>query len=383
MKKIRWAIAVRSKATSRELEMPTAICSCFQQLGHTVSMVKDGDPEGLESDILLLLITLGDYPMYCQKLRNCGTQRPVTILWQIDPLPPDDSPPEADDAGLKACRWRDFFGVRHPNSMPRWKKLCTLYRLRVWCYQKISALGFRRACRIIKQHRGGYIDWKQIRGVMENWQDILDSNNEGWIDHFVVSTNQRRIFLVKRGINAYFIPVGAYEYMGRDLEMKRDIQVGFLGSVKMGRRAAILDGLENRLKEKGITLVKVENGLHGERRCEWLNRTRILINLYNYSWSSAWTRFLMAAKCRTLIVSEPMNDEHPMVAGIHYVAATLDEMPEVICKLLNDPDKIDRITSAAAILCQNELNLLHEVDKISRFGGSATIEEVSSSYAFT
>jgi len=129
--------------------------------------------------------------------------------------------------------------------------------------------------------------------------------------------------------------------------------------------------LDNRLKEKGITLVKVENGLYGERRCEWLNRTRVLINLYNYSWNSAWTRFLMAASCRTLVVSEPMNDEHPMVAGVHYVAATLDEMPEVICKLLDDPDKIDRITSAAAILCQNELALLHSVEKISRLGKAA------------
>jgi hypothetical protein len=371
MKKIRWAIAIRSKTTPRELELPTAICSCVQQLGYAASLVKDGDPAGLETDVLLLLITLGDYPMYCQKLKNCGAQRPVTILWQIDPLPPDDSPPEADYAGLQACRWRDFFRVHHPNSMPRWKKLCTLYRLRVSCYQKFSAFGFRKACRIIEHHRGYYVDWKQIRGVMENWQDTRDSHNEGWMDHFVVSTNQRRLFLVKRGITAHFIPVGAHEYMGRDLELKRDIPVGFLGSIKMGRRAVILESLDNRLKEKGITLVKVENGLYGERRCEWLNRTRVLINLYNYSWNSAWTRFLMAASCRTLVVSEPMNDEHPMVAGVHYVAATLDEMPEVICKLLDDPDKIDRITSAAAILCQNELALLHSVEKISRLGKAA------------
>jgi hypothetical protein len=163
--------------------------------------------------------------------------------------------------------------------------------------------------------------------------------------------------------------------------MKRDIQVGFLGSVKMGRRASILESLENRLKEEGISLAKVEDGLFGEKRCEWLNRIRIIINLYNYSWSSAWTRFLMAASCRTLVVSEPMNDEHPMIAGVHYIAATLDKMPEVICKLLDNPNEIDRITSAAAILCQNELTLLHSVEKISRFGETATSEGMSSSYA--
>jgi hypothetical protein len=76
-----------------------------------------------------------------------------------------------------------------------------------------------------------------------------------------------------------------------------------------------------------------------------------------------------------------MNDEHPMIAGVHYIAATLDKMPEVICKLLDNPNEIDRITSAAAILCQNELTLLHSVEKISRFGETATSEGMSSSYA--
>jgi hypothetical protein len=333
------------------------------------SLVKDGDPEGLEADILLLLITLDDYPVYCQKLKHRGTQRPVTILWQIDPLPPNDMPMKAESAGLKACRWRDIFCLHQPADMPRWKKLCTFYRLRVWSYKQCSTPGFRKACRLIKRNRGGDLHWTHIRGVMENWQSILDSHNGGWIDHFVVSTNQRKYFLMNRGINAHFVPVGAHEYMGRDLGLRRDILIGFLGSsIKHGRRAAMLKSLGDRMKEKGIPLIQVK-GYRGEQRCEWLNRTRVLINLYTFSWSSAWIRFLMAARCRTLVVSEPVNDEHPMIAGVHYVSATLDEMPEVICKLLDEPVTIDRITSAAAMLCQHELTLLHSVEKLIRFVG--------------
>jgi hypothetical protein len=371
MKKIRWAIATKAKTTPRELELPKAICSCFQQLGYPVFLVQDGDLAGLEADVLLLLITLGDYPVYCQKLKHRGSQRPVTLLWQIDPLPPEYLPPEAESAGLKASRWRDFFCLFQPDNMPRWKKLCTLYRLRVWGYQKLSAPGFRKACRLIKRNHDGDFHWTHIRAVMENWQSILGSHNGGWIDHFVVSTNQRKNFLMSRGITAHFIPIGAHEYMGRDLCLQRGIPVGFLGSsIKNGRRIAMLESLRDRLKDKGIPLIQV-NGYRGEQRCEWLNRTRVLINLYNFSWSSAWTRFLMAAMCKTLIVSEPMNDEHPMIAGVHYVSATLDEMPEVICKLLDDPEKIDRITSAAYALCQNELTLLHAAEKLSRFGNTA------------
>ena len=381
MNKIRWAVAIKSKTASWELELPAAICSCFQQLGYPASLVQDGDPAGLEAEVLLLLITLDDYPVYCRKLKHCGSQRPVTILWQIDPLPPEDSPPEAESAGLKASRWRDIFCLYQPTDMPRWKKLCTLYRLRIWGYNKFSAPGFRKASRIIKKHRGGDFEWMHIRGIMENWQSILDSHNGGWMDHFVVSTNQRRYFLMQRGISAHFVPVGAHEYMGRDLGLRRYILVGFLGSIRKGRRAALLESLGERLKEKGIPLIQVEKGFYGEQRCEWLNRTRILVNLYNYSWSSAWIRFLMAANCRTLVVSEPMIDEHPMIAGVHYVAATLDEMPEVICKLLDDPAKIDRITSAAYVLCRNELTLLHAVEKLSKFGGTAKPDEAQSSLA--
>jgi hypothetical protein len=60
-----------------------------------------------------------------------------------------------------------------------------------------------------------------------------------------------------------------------------------------------------------------------------------------------------------------MNDEHPMVAGVHYIAATVDEMPDVIGKLLDDPDKICQVTSEAARLCHYELTLLQAVEKLS------------------
>jgi hypothetical protein len=194
---------------------------------------------------------------------------------------------------------------------------------------------------------------------------ILEGHSQRWVDHFVVSTNQRRRFLASRGIPAHFIPVGACEEMGRDLGRLRDIPVGFLGTAKYGRRAALLERLSGRLQEKGVQLTRVVAGCHGDKRCEWLNRTRILVNVHNYSWNPAWIRFLMAARCGTLVVSEPMNDEHPMVAGVHYADATVDEMPEVIRKLLDDPEKIRQITSAAADLCQHELTLLRAVKKLS------------------
>ena len=375
MSQTRWAVAIQSKKVPLDLELSTAVCRCLQQLGLPNVLVQDGDPAGFEADVLLLLTNLGNYPVYCRRLKNCGSQRPTTILWQLDPLPPENLPPEAEAAGLKASRWRDRFWLHQSAAaMPRWKKLCTLFRLREWANKQCSAPGYRKTSRLIQRSVGGDFDWVQVRAVMANWRRILDSHKEGWLDHYAVSTNQRRRFLTNRGIAAHFIPVGAHEEMGSDRGLSRDIPVGFLGAVKYGRRVALLEQLSRRLGERGVPLTQVTNSCHGEQRCEWLNRTRILVSLHNYSWNPAWIRFLLAAKCGALVVSEPMDDEHPMVAGVHYIAATVDEMPEVICKLLDDQEKICQVTSAAAHLCHHELTLLRAAKKLSGLGQVAKLQ---------
>ncbi len=364
-----WAVAIQSKNLQFEYELGTAICRCLRQLGRTAVLVQDGDPKGFEADRLLILINLGNFAEYCRRLKTATpAERPVVVLWQLDPLLPADAPQQAEAIGLSAARWKDLFQLHQSTgAMPRWKKFCTAVRLREWACKQCSAPGYRKACRLIKQSNGGQgdFDWPQIRGVMENWRNILDAHRNKWVDHFVVSTNQRLQFLAARSVPAHFVPVGAYEELGRDLGLRRDIQVGFLGNVKHGRRAVMLERLSGQLKQKGVSLTQVVAGCHGEERCEWLNRTRILVNLHNFPWNPAWIRFLMAASCRTLVVSEPMNDDHPMIAGVHYVAATLDEMPETILKLLDDPAAISRITRAAADLCQNELTLLRAVESVT------------------
>jgi hypothetical protein len=367
--KTRWAVAVQSKNIPLDLEISTAFCQCLQQLGHQAVLVQDGESAGFEADVLLLFTYLGNFPAYCRRLKNCGSQRPRTILWHIDPLPPENLPREAEAVGLKATRWKDRFRLHQSASaLPRWKKICTLFRLRAWANKQCSAPGYRKATRLIQRRIGEEFNWVQVRGAMETWRRILDAQQEGWLDQIAVSTNPRRRFLASRGITAPCIPVGAHEEMGCDLGSPRDIPVGFLGNVKPSRRAQKLERLSKRLKENGIALARMTEGCYGKKRCEWLNRIRILVHLHNCSWDPAWIRFLMAARCGTLVVSEPMYDEHPMIAGVHYVEAALDEMPEVIGKLLDDPAITRQVTSAAADLCQHELTLLRATEKLIDIG---------------
>ncbi len=369
MDKATWAVAIQSEAIPFELELGTATCRCLRQLGHSAVLVEDGDAAGQQADVLLLLVNLSNFAAYCHWLSNTRPgKRPFVILWVMDPLLPANVPREAESIGLHATRWRDRFRLnRATGAMSRWEKLGTAIRLREWAYKQCSAAGYRKACQLIKNSTDGAgdFDWLQVRGVMENWRSIHDAHRNGWVDQFVMSTNQRRCFLASRSIPAHFIPVGAFEGLGRELHGRRDIAVGFLGDIQHGRRAVILDRLERRLNERGIALTRMLSGCYGEKRCEWLNRVRILVNLHNFPWNAAWIRFLMAASCGTLVVSEPMNDEHPMIAGEHYVAATADEMPETILRLLDDPGTISRITRAAADLCRNELSLMQRVEDLT------------------
>ena len=245
----RWAVVIQSKNIPFDLELSTAICRCLHELGHPSFIAQDGEPAGMEADVMLLLTNLGNYPVYRRRFGLSNSKRPVTVLWQLDPLPPENLPSEAEAAGLRAARWRNWFWLHQSAAgMPRWKKIGTLFRLREWANKQCSAFGYRKVSRLIQRGGGEPIDWKQIRGVMANWHRILECHNQGWLDHFVVSTHQRLRFLSSRGIPAHFIPVGAYEAMGRDLDQPRDIQVGFLGGVKHGRRAVLLEQLRERLK---------------------------------------------------------------------------------------------------------------------------------------
>ena len=360
-------MAAHRRDSTFEVELGVAVCRCLQQFGHSVKLVYDGEAAGLDADVLLLLINLGNFPGYCDQLKRGVPRRPMVVLWQMDPLPPVGLDTEAERIGLAAARWKSILRLnRSAVAMPRWEKLLTLIRLREWAYKQFSAPGFRRSWQIMQKTPGmdHDFDWQQVRGVMKAWSIILEAHHGKWVDYLVPSTQQRQRFFNERGIMADFVPVGAYAEAGRELGTPRDIPVVFLGTAKHGRRAAMLDELGVFLQQRGIAFRRIESGCYGDERTALLNRTRILVNLHNYPWSPAWIRFLMASACGTLVVSEPTEDDRPFVAGQHYVAATLAEMPDTIVRLLADPEHCARIAQAASGLCRTELTLENSVQSL-------------------
>jgi len=365
-----WAMATNNKSSPHESELPAAICRCLHEMGHRAAVVQDGEPAGLEADVLVLMVTLGDFPFYRRQLKRRSSGKPSTVLWQTDPLPPHDLSPEAESLGLKAVRWREIFKLHQPAST-KWKKYLTGYRFRMWGYKWLAAGHYRAFCKKMKPLHQEDFPWQDISGVMENWRDILIGRKEGWLDHVVASTNQRRTFLVSRGIPAHFVPVGADESMGTNLGVSRDIPLGFLGSTdRKNRRTRTLEKLRKKLRERNLPDIVAQTACYGDQRCRWLNRVRILINLYNYPWDAAWIRFLMAARCGTLVVSEATDDEHPLIPGVHYVSAPWEQMCDVVAELLKHPEQIDSVTAAAEKLVREKLTLLNSVKELHKIVGS-------------
>jgi hypothetical protein len=285
----------------------------------------------------------------------------------MDPLPPPNISARAAAIGLAAAGWRRRFGLaQSAASMSRGRKLVTLIRLREWLCKVASSYGFRRAWRLMQSDVAEPIevDWRQLRGVMQNWRSILEARQEGWLDHLAASTVQRSRFLEDRRMPAAFIPVGACEEFGSELGIPRDIDVLFLGRVKHGRRSALLSQLEEALHAQGASMHVVVDDCYGTARTRLLNRSRVLLNLHTYPWSPAWIRFLMAARCGAAVVSEPTEDRQPFEPDVHYLAAPAGELVAAVCRLLADEPARARLARAATELCQERLTLVRSVQSL-------------------
>jgi len=363
-----WAVAVEDlqSVVARERGLP--VCQCLEQLGYPVSLVEDGDPAGLQADVLLLMENLADFGLYRTRLAQATGPRPVTAVWMLETLPPSSLTPLAEQTGSAAAAWQPRLGLQYPKRrISPWQNRLTLRGLRHWLYKQISAVGYRRTLRLLQHVDPTLADthWTQIRSSMVNWDCLRRTRGEGWLDHCIVSTEQRQRFLQERGWSAPYVPLGFQEKDGHILSLDRDIDVLFLGYLRKDRRRHLLEVMEKDLSARGISLRVVTSNCYGEERVHLLNRTRILLMLHQYPWSPAWIRFGYANACGACVVSEPMPDTRPFQADLHYASAPAAQLPEVIERLLQDEAERSRLVSAAAELCKISLTLHHSVRQIA------------------
>ncbi len=66
-----------------------------------------------------------------------------------------------------------------------------------------------------------------------------------------------------------------------------------------------------------------------QERTELLNRSKLVLNIMRQPWDDPVFRILLASANGATVLSEPVRDGGPFIAGRHFIAAPLDEIMSV------------------------------------------------------
>ena len=300
------------------------IISALEALGCHAHRVADGDPRGLECDLLILYGNCRAFRAYPQLLKR-SRNRPPVAMWQIDPLPPRSIDRAFEERAMRFARL--FAGPRllRPIELAAGLPL----------YHAIATRGLGEYSGPGHQHE---VDLPMTRTVVETYAALVRAIGEGWLDRPYMSTIGKQRFLAERGIDAGYAPFGYYDGLGEDRQQARDIDVLFIGSLKSGNRGQRLQKILGAIAGTGAQVQVVDGGVYRERRIKLLNRTKIVLHVHKYPWDTPWMRWAMAAANGALVVSEPLADPEPFEAGRHYFEAPAEELPATIARLLANPD---------------------------------------------
>jgi len=294
------------------------VLASLRAAGHHVHAARYGAPDDWRDvDLLWLNGNANWFPDVCGRLERIGARRPGVVVWHSEPLPP-----------------RPGSGFRS------------------------SPLSFREIAKIVLRD-------SRATDPYTNAKRIQRLRRFGLPDVLAVSARSRQEYLASHGIESHFIPLGYdAEWLDRPLELKRDVEVLFLGTMQVPRRRRLVA----QLRQAGVE-VRTEGSWNnrsawGENQRQLLNRTKVLLNLQRHPGEFSGMRMLLGMTNRALVISEPVDLPEPYVPGRHYIEATVEQMPAVIRFYLEHPDERELIVSEAYRFVSEELTMQASVNRI-------------------
>jgi len=205
---------------------------------------------------------------------------------------------------------------------------------------------------------------RRASDVYSNYWRLRRLVQKGLPNVLTVSTPGRQEFLSERGITSHHVPLGHDPFYGHDMGLIRDIDVLFLGDLRIPRRKRLI----KRLRRNGVTLEAVGSWFDptfwGENRTRLLNRTRVLLNIQRYPGELSGSRLILALANKALPISEPMYSPAPYVPGKHFVSATIEEMPEAIEYYLTHNEERKRIVDEGHRLVTQKVTMKRSISRI-------------------
>ena len=181
------------------------------------------------------------------------------------------------------------------------------------------------------------------------------------------------------GIDAHRLRLGSVPSMTAPQAPahEREIDVLFMGGLD-DRRGEALAALAPALyrSRSQLRLFRFEKPavpgspglLFGLDKYRLLGNARVLLNIHrDRSMHHAdpsharpyfeWARMVEAIANGCVVVSEPSDDHEPLQPGVHFVESSVDDMASAVTSLLDDPERLMRIATAARAAIGGEHSL--------------------------
>ena len=272
-----------ARASDQPRDEASAVVALLEDAGHRVTVSEDG-ALGLGRDAVVWIQDNPNwFPEVCRELEGQEAEcRPFSVVWHTEPLPHPTA------AGLPPPR-----------------------------------LHARELAKVLLRDR-------RATDVFTNFSRLRSLESCSAPDLLFVSAPGRIKFLREQGISAHWAPLGYHSLHGEDLGLDRDIDVLFIGALEIPRRKRAIAGL----RSSGIEVTAMgswsDPALWGENRTRLINRAKVFLNVQRYEKELSHMRLILGGANKALVSSEPMYDPSPYVPGKHYVSTSLEEMPSIV-----------------------------------------------------
>lgn len=214
----------------------------------------------------------------------------------------------------------------------------------------------------LKKSKLGVILLKGIR--LKVLGELHEFHRKGVLGGLAVTSPSKSDYIRRFGFSPVVVPIGYHpEFMGADLGLKRDMQVGFLGQVGTSRRAALIERISADLSKRGVQLTEHRN-IYGEQRTNMLNRTKVILGIMRRPYDFNGLRFMFCAANKALFVSEPVADRVPFVPGEHFISVPVDSLADTIVHYLEQENERRQIVERAYLLVTQEYTIHNMVGRI-------------------